>query len=109
MLFARELAKRVPTGQTVNAVHPGVIATNLSRHMSSFVQATFSSIGNLLFLKSAPQGAATQCFVAVNEGAANITGEYWADCNVAACSRHGADMAMAAALWTKTEEIVAAL
>lgn len=109
MLFARELAKRVPAGQTVNAVHPGVIATNLSRHMSSIVQVTFSTLGNLLFLKDAPQGAATQCFVAVNEGAATITGEYWADCNVAACSRHGTDMAMAAALWTKTEEIVAAL
>ena len=109
MLFARELAKRLPAGQTVNAVHPGVIATNLSRHMSSFVQATFSGLGNLLFLKSAPQGAATQCFVAVNEGAANITGEYWADCNLSGCSAHGTDMAMASALWKKTEEIVAAL
>ncbi len=109
MLFARELARRLPAGQTVNAVHPGVIATNLSRHMSSFVQATFSGLGNLFFLKSAPQGAATQCFVAVNEGAAGISGEYWADCNLSGCSAHGTDMAMASALWKKTEEIVAAL
>lgn len=109
LLFVRELAGRLPAGQTVNAVHPGVIATNLSRHMNTGIKAIFSSLGPLLFLKDAHQGAATQCFVAVNPGAQGVTGEYWADCNVARSSAHGTDMAMAAALWRKTEEIVASL
>lgn len=109
LLFARELARRLPAGQTVNAVHPGVIATNLGRHMPSFLSAVFGTLGPLLVLKSAGQGAATQCYVASNEGAREITGEYWADCNVATSSAWGQDMALAAALWTKTEEIVAGL
>lgn len=109
LLFARELARRLPAGQTVNAVHPGVIATNLGRHMPAVVNALFSTLGPLLVLKSVPQGAATQCYVAVNEGAKAITGEYWADCNVSTSAPWGQDMALAAALWKKTEEIVAGL
>lgn len=109
LLFARELARRLPAGQTCNAVHPGVIATNLSRHMNVLVRALFSTVLPLLVFKNAAQGAATQCYVAANEGAKAITGEYWVDCNVAQSSAYGRDMALAKALWTKSEEIVAAL
>lgn len=109
LLFARELALRLPEGQTVNAVHPGVIATNLGRHMNPVVGALFSTLGPIFALKSVPQGAATQCYVAVNDGAKAISGEYWADCNVTGSSAHGRDTALARALWQKTEEIVAAL
>ena len=109
ILFARELARRLPAGQTANALHPGVIATNLWRHMAPALQTLFSAVGSLTFFKSIPQGAATQCYVAANPGAAEISGEFWSDCNVARSSATGQDMALAAALWKKTEEIVAAL
>ena len=109
LLFTRELAKRLPAGQTANAVHPGVIATNLSRHMAAPVQVLWNSVASWLFLKDVAQGAATQVYVAVNPGASSITGEYWSDCNVARSTPHGEDMALAAALWKKTEEIVASL
>jgi len=34
ILFTRELAKRLDgTGVTVNSLHPGVVATELGRHM----------------------------------------------------------------------------
>lgn len=37
VLFARELAKRLDgTGVTVNSLHPGVVDTELMRHMSVF-------------------------------------------------------------------------
>lgn len=109
LLFARQLAKRLPAGQTSNSVHPGVIATNLSRHMNPIVVAMFSGIGPIVALKSVPEGAATSCYVAANPAAATITGEYWADCNVAKSSAYGRDDALAAALWEKTESIVASL
>ena len=110
LLFARELAKRLPAGQTANSVHPGVIATNLVRHMlPDFAASLLRSAGTALALKTIPQGAATQTYVATHPDAAKVSGEYWADCNVAKSSKHGRDDALAAALWAKTEEIVAKL
>lgn len=109
LLFARQLAKRLPAGQTANSVHPGVIATNLSRQMNPVVVAVFSTLGPIVALKSVPEGAATSCYVAANPGAAAVTGEYWADCNVAVSRANGRDDALAAALWEKSEAIVASL
>lgn len=109
LLFARALAKRLTgSARTANAVHPGVIFTNLSRHMNPMVRAALT-IGQPLVLKSIPQGAATQCYLAVHPGAAAVTGEYWADCHTGRSSSHGQDDAMAERLWTVSEEIVASV
>jgi WW domain-containing oxidoreductase len=108
LLFARSLAQRLSSGQTANAVHPGVIQTNLGRHMPAWQRASFS-VFEPIFLKSVPQGAATQVWAAVNPRAASLRGEYLADCNVARASALGRDDALAARLWTESERIVAAL
>ncbi len=109
LLFARELARRLPQGQTAYGVHPGVIATNLSRHLPGVAQAVFRSVGNLVANKTVPQGTATQVWAAVNPDALQHSGEYLADCNKARSSKHGRDMALATALWEKSEEIAAAM
>jgi WW domain-containing oxidoreductase len=109
LLFARELARRLPADRTANAVHPVVIATNLVRHMNPVPQFLWTYVGPPLVLKSIPEGAATQCWAAVHPGAAALRGEYLADCNVAPCSAKGRDDALAAALWAKTEEHAARL
>ena len=107
LLFARSLARRLPgPKQTANAVHPGVIATNLGRHMNPMAQRVLSLV-KPLFLKSIPQGTATQVYVAAHPDAAHISGEYWADCNVARPSRLGQDDELAERLWQETEGIVA--
>jgi NAD(P)-dependent dehydrogenase (short-subunit alcohol dehydrogenase family) len=109
LLFARSLAKRLAgTEKTANAVHPGVIATNLGRHMGLAARALFP-LAAAIALKSVPEGAATQCFVATHPSLAKTSGEYFADCNVASSSSHGRDLAMAERLWTLTEDIVAKL
>jgi WW domain-containing oxidoreductase len=109
ILFARELAKRLPSGQTANSVHPGVIATNLVRHMNPVLQGIWRYAGPVVFLKTTPQGAATSCYVAANPAAGATSGEYWADCNVATPAAHGRDDALAAALWERSMEIAASL
>ncbi len=109
LLFAKELARRFAgTRRTANAVHPGVIATNLSRHMNKVASAAFGAAGTLLF-KSIEQGAATEVYVAVHPAAATISGEYFADCNVAEPTPEAKDPALAARLWQVTEELVARL
>ncbi len=109
MLFAKELARRfVGSKKTANAVHPGVIRTNLGRHMPAIANVVFAAVGPI-FLKSIPQGAATQCYVAVHANTAAINGEYFADVNIAKPRSDANDAAMAKRLWDVSEEIVAKL
>lgn len=109
MLFAKELARRFSTSgssRTANAVHPGVIATNLMRHLNPVIRA-FWSAGSALGMKSVAQGAATQVFVAVHPWAKEKNGEYFADCNIAASSRASCDPELAKKLWDVSENIAA--
>lgn len=109
LLFAKELSRRLAgTGKTANAVHPGVIKTNLGRHMNPVAQVAFGLVGPLV-LKSVAQGAATQTYVAAHPSVAGVTGQYFADCNVARPRRDAEDPALAARLWEVTERIVAGL
>lgn len=109
LLFAKELARRLAgTKKTANAVHPGVIKTNLVRHMNPFVSLVFTTAGKLA-LKSIPQGAATEVYVAVHPATAAVSGEYFADCNIAVPRADAQDSAMAAKLWEASEKIVAGL
>ena len=108
LLFARELSKRLPRpGQTANAVHPGVIATNLGRSMPNWAQMGLSMLAPLA-LKDVAQGAATQCYVATHPAAA-ANGEYFVDCNIAVSSRKGRDLELAKRLWEASERIVRGL
>jgi WW domain-containing oxidoreductase len=109
ILFAKELARKFEgTKKTANAVHPGVIATNLGRHMNPFLRVPFGALAPLL-LKTVPQGAATEVFVAASPKVDGISGEYFADCNVTTPRADARDAELAKKLWAKSEEIVAAL
>ncbi len=109
ILFAKELAKRLAgTRRTANSLHPGVIATALGRNMPGFAQWALS-VARPLTLKSIPEGAATQCYVATHPSLEKVTGEYFADCNVAVPSALARDESLAARLWTESERIVRGL
>ncbi len=106
-LFAKELSRRLSgRGIAVNALHPGAVGgTSLQRSLGipfNLIMPVAS-----LFMKSIPQGAATQVLLAASPQANNITGEYWADCKIARGSKYLSDPQMAHRLWTVSEEIVA--
>ena len=109
LLFARELAQRFSgTARTANAVHPGVIFdTNLQRSMTvpRILRDAVGGLSNLLVLKSIPQGAATQCYVATNPALATVSGQYFADCNIAKPRADAEDAALAKRLWDVSERI----
>lgn len=104
LLFARELDRRLDGEKTANAVHPGVIATNLGRHMNPIVRFALK-VGTPLVMKSTEEGAATQVYVATHPAVEGEGGEYFKDCNVAKSSSKGRDEKLARELWERTEEI----
>ena len=109
LLFAKELSRRFAgTSKTANAVHPGVIATNLGRDMNPVARWGMKAVVPIA-CKSIAQGAATQVFVATHPSQTTTTGQYFADCNVATPRADANDEALAARLWDVSEKIVAEL
>ncbi len=104
ILFARALARRLSAGGiTVNSLHPGVIgATDLYRYMNPLL-----ALGIRLFGKTIAQGAATQCYLAVNPEVAGVTGQYFSDCHVVEPSRIARDDALGERLWSLSEAMIA--
>ena len=108
ILFAKELARKFEgTQKTANAVHPGVISTNLARH-STLAEIGYA-IANPIALKNVPQGASTQTLVAVSPKAEDINGKYFADCNVTRSRGDTEDPALGKRLWDESEAIAAAV
>jgi WW domain-containing oxidoreductase len=107
LLFAKQLASRLEgSNRVANAVHPGVIMTNLWRH-TNMVMKGLSAVLGPIFLKTKEQGAATSCYAAVHPDVASISGKYLADSNIAKPSPIAEDPKLAARLWDESEAIVA--
>ena len=104
-LFAFELARRFEgSNATANAVHPGIIMTNLARHFPKWQQIAGRLIG-WTFMKSMEAGAATTCYVATNPALAGVSGYYFADCNPELPTKQMQDPLLAAKLWEVSEEL----
>ena len=107
LLCSNELAQRLQgTRATSNAVHPGVIKTNLARDTGGLFSSFVSVVAGLVE-RTVAQGAATQCYVATQPDLETVSGHYFADCNIAKPSRHGKDSALAKRLWNVSEELAA--
>ncbi|KAF6205919.1 hypothetical protein GE061_020095 [Apolygus lucorum] len=110
ILFSRELAKRLEgTGVTVYSLHPGVVDTDLGRHLdSAFIPGMrwlYKNVG-WIFQKNVVQGAQTTLHCALDEKAGTETGLYYDDCAVATPTSYATNDAMASELWTKSLEMV---
>lgn len=107
LLCSNELAQRLQgTAATSNAVHPGVIKTNLGRDAGGLFSSFVSVVAGLVE-RTVAQGAATQCYVATHPDLHGVNGYYFADCNVAKPTRYGRDEALAKRLWRVSEELAA--
>jgi NAD(P)-dependent dehydrogenase (short-subunit alcohol dehydrogenase family) len=104
VLFTRALAARLEgTGVTVNAVHPGVIATSLSRELPKFVQAL------LPFVLATPRkGAEPLVRLSADADVEGVTGRYFHKLKEKKASPAALDDAAAARLWKVSEELAAA-
>jgi NAD(P)-dependent dehydrogenase (short-subunit alcohol dehydrogenase family) len=109
ILFAKELARRFAgTNKTANSLHPGVIQTNLARHVNPFI-GFLLAVAQPLLMKSVAQGAATEVYMATSPKLAGVSGQYFASSNVAKPRSDADDEALAKKLWEVSEKIVAEL
>lgn len=105
VLVALELTRRLQTtNTTANALRPGVIPTNLGRHMPKWKVWVLENLGKP-FTKTIAQGAATTCYVATNPALAKTSGYFFNHCNPHRPGGHTEDTELAAKLWKVSEEL----
>lgn len=98
VLFTRSLAKRLEgTSVTTYSLHPGVVQTDLWRHLSGPQQFMMKVVSP--FTKSSSQGAQTSIYCAVEPSLENESGGYYSDCAPAKCSAKAQDDDLAQRLW----------
>ncbi|XP_054158853.1 retinol dehydrogenase 12-like [Oppia nitens] len=80
VLFTRELANKLSdTRITCYALHPGVIDTDLYRHMDGFL-GFMTRLFNTITMISADLGAQTTHYCALEESLSGETGRYYKNC-----------------------------
>lgn len=95
VLFTVEATRRwAGDGITANAVHPGAVLSNLTRHMSQ--DELDKAIASGYTFKTPEQGAATSVLLATWPGVEGIGGRYFEDCQEAPLHREGVSGGVAA-------------
>lgn len=107
LYFTRELARRLEgAGVTVNALHPGGVATGFAGHGD--VRAPFSWLYLLArpFLRSAENGAETSIYLASAPEVDGVSGRYFADSKETEPTRIAQDDDAARRLWEASEALI---
>uniref|UniRef100_A0A3P9A3L0 Uncharacterized protein n=1 Tax=Esox lucius TaxID=8010 RepID=A0A3P9A3L0_ESOLU len=98
ILSTRSLAERLKdTGVTVYAVHPGIVRTDLKRHMNLALLISWKIVRP--FTKTVEQGAQTSIYCAVERKLETESGGYYSDCKPSRCTSAARDDEMAEKLW----------
>jgi retinol dehydrogenase-12 len=109
VMFSYELDRMLAGSNiTVNALHPGVVATEL---FSRYIVPSFGILEgpvkalSQVFLKSPAQGASTSIFLASDPSVEGISGKYWVDCKEQTSSKASYDRISAKRLFEVSQEI----
>ncbi|XP_041849050.1 retinol dehydrogenase 13 [Melanotaenia boesemani] len=109
VLFGRQLAARLQgTGVTVYSLHPGVIHTELGRHLFPALALWKRVLASLfmMIVKSPWEGAQTTIYCAVDESLAKESGLYYSDCAPKKPAPQALDDAAAKKLWNLSASMV---
>jgi NAD(P)-dependent dehydrogenase (short-subunit alcohol dehydrogenase family) len=104
VMFTYDLAERLAARKiTVNCLHPGVIASDITRDLPGFIRFVAG-----LVLKSTAQGAETSVYLASSPEVAGVTGKYFDDKKAVPSSKESYDKTKQEKLWRISEDMVKA-
>ena len=104
IMFTRELSRQLQgAGITVNALHPGFVATRFGDETGGAGGTLFRLIKQFAITPEA--GAATPVFLASSPQVAGVTGEYFFKCRPAPTTAAAKDDAAATWLWAESERL----
>ncbi|HET8839955.1 MAG TPA: SDR family oxidoreductase [Ktedonobacteraceae bacterium] len=108
ILFTYELADQLKgTGVTVNALHPGIIASEFGRGLGGFLHGAWKVIAP--FISTVEQGAQTTLYLATSPAVEGVSGKYFINSKEAQSSRRSHDKQMRLRLWQVTQDLLEAV
>ncbi len=106
VLFTRKLARRLEgKGVTVNALHPGAVATNIWSDVPAWTQPILA-VMKKLFMITPEQGAQTITYLATSPEVEGKSGLYFEKNRMKAPSKLAQDDALADRLWSESARLV---
>ncbi|HUZ18548.1 MAG TPA: SDR family oxidoreductase [Spirochaetia bacterium] len=100
LLFTFELARRLEgTGITVNALHPGFVATDFGKNNGGIARLFLPLAQRLGRARSPEEGARTTVYLASSPEVEGVSGKYFADSGEARPSPEALDTASMQRLW----------
>ena len=107
ILFTYELARRLEGENiTVNALHPGLVQTNIARNNGLLGRVVNFFIGARGM--DADKGAETLVYLASSPQVEGVTGRFFVDCRAVPSSALSYDTELAARLWDMSESLTKA-
>ena len=104
ILYTYELARRLEgTSITVNALHPGLVQTNIARNNGLLGRVVNFFIGARGV--DADKGAETLVYLASSPEVEGVTGKFFVDCRPVPSSALSYDTDLAARLWDMSERL----
>ncbi len=106
LYFTFELARRLAGTQvTVNAVHPGFVASGFAMSGDTNLLRLGIMVGRP-FARSPKKGAATAIWLAASDEVEGVTGKYFADCREKAPSADALDGDSSRRLWEVSADLI---
>ncbi|XP_046339078.2 retinol dehydrogenase 14-like [Haliotis rufescens] len=105
--FSRELSRQLyGSNVSVYCVHPGMVMSNVSRHVvPGFIKSLLTPLALLLGARTNFEGCQTVLYCSVAEEVANETGKYYGNCKMEPWHQASNDDGVAKKLWEVSEKL----
>ncbi|GBP54383.1 Retinol dehydrogenase 12 [Eumeta japonica] len=104
VLWAKALSKKLPAGVIANALHPGVVKTEIWNKVPAVFRTVILSIIDLMF-KTSAEGAQTSIHLAVANELCNSSGLFYADCKPINPSAAANDTKLIETVWERSIQL----